>query len=122
MKDHYKILIVEDNPLDAELARREIRQVLKSVEFVELCTEDKFLDSIENFKPDIIVSDFSMPNFDGMSVIKLTKKYAPLTPVIIFTGSLNEETAAETVKAGAVDYVLKDHNIRLRQAIQYALD
>ncbi|HOV12205.1 MAG TPA: response regulator, partial [Bacteroidales bacterium] len=122
MKDHYKILIVEDNPLDAELARREIRQVLKSVEFVELCTEDKFLESIENFKPDIIVSDFSMPNFDGMSVIKLTKKYAPLTPVIIFTGSLNEETAAETVKAGAVDYVLKDHNIRLRQAIQYALD
>ncbi len=122
MKDHYKILIVEDNPLDAELARREIRQVLKSVEFVELCTEDKFLDAVENFKPDIIVSDFSMPNFDGMSVIKLTKKHAPLIPVIIFTGSLNEETAAETVKAGAVDYVLKDHNIRLRQAIQYALD
>ncbi|HPB24654.1 MAG TPA: PAS domain S-box protein [Bacteroidales bacterium] len=122
MNNHYKILIVEDNPLDAELARREIRQVLKSVEFVELCTENKFLESLENFKPDIIVSDFSMPNFDGMSVIKLAKKHAPLIPVIIFTGSLNEETAAETVKIGAVDYVLKENNIRLRQAIQYALE
>lgn len=122
MNDHYKILIVEDNPLDAELARREIRQVLKSVEFVELCTEDKFLESLENFNPDIIVSDFSMPNFNGMSVIKLAKKHAPLIPVIIFTGSLNEETAAETVKIGAVDYVLKENNIRLRQAIQYALE
>ncbi|HNX06102.1 MAG TPA: PAS domain S-box protein [Bacteroidales bacterium] len=122
MNDHYKILIVEDNPLDAELARREIRQVLKSVEFVELCTEDKFLESLDIFKPDIIVSDFSMPNFDGMSVIRLAKKHASLIPVIIFTGSLNEETAAETVKAGAVDYVLKENNIRLRQAIQYALE
>ncbi|HNW90933.1 MAG TPA: PAS domain S-box protein [Bacteroidales bacterium] len=122
MNNHYKVLIVEDNPPDVDLAKREVRHALESVEFSDVYTEEKFLDSLKNFKPDIIVSDFSMPNFDGLMVIKLTKKHSPLTPVIIFTGSIDEETAAETVKAGAVDYVIKEHTIRLRQAILLALE
>ncbi|HOY32305.1 MAG TPA: PAS domain S-box protein [Bacteroidales bacterium] len=122
MSDHYKILIAEDNPPDAELAQREIRHVLASVEFVVVDTLESYLDALHNFKPDIVVSDFSMPNFDGMTVILVTKKEAPLIPVIIYTGSLNEETAAETVKAGAVDYVLKENSIRLRQGVLHALE
>jgi len=122
MNIKYKILIVEDNPSDIELAQREIRQVLKSVEFSDLCTREEFLDSLKTFKPDIIISDYSMPVFDGLSVIHLARKEAPLVPVIIFTGSLNEETAAETVKAGATDYVLKENNLRLRQAVLNALE
>jgi len=122
MNDKHKILIVEDNPSDVELAQWEIRQVLKNVEFSSVFNREDFLDSLKNFKPDIIISDYSMPVFDGLSVIRLTRKEAPLIPVIIFTGSINEETAAETVKAGATDYVLKDNKIRLRQAVLNALE
>jgi len=122
MKKHYKILIVEDNPIDFELAQREIKHVLEDVEFSNVCTRKDFNDSLNNFKPDIIVTDFSMPDFDGLEVIKLTRKNSHHIPVIVFTGSLDEETAAETVKSGAVDYVLKENTFRLRQAILLAIE
>jgi len=122
MNNPLRILIVEDQPNDAELARREIKQVVKSCEFECVETHDDFLKSLFEFKPDLIVSDYSMPTFDGLSVIKLTLEHAPLTPVIIFTGSINEETAAESVKSGAVDYVIKEHVVRLKQAVLQALE
>ena len=117
-----KILIVEDQPNDFELAKREIKQVLNSCEFECVETCEDFLMSLQNFKPDLIISDYSMPSFDGLSVISLARKYVPLVPVIIFTGSIDEETAAESVKAGAVDYVIKEQIKRLRQAVLHALE
>ncbi|MCK9611341.1 MAG: PAS domain S-box protein [Bacteroidales bacterium] len=122
MAKHYKILIVEDNPLDIELAQREIKHELESVEFSDVSTNEALIESLNTYKPDVIVSDFNMPNFDGLTVIRHAKKLAPLVPVIIYTGSIDEETAAETVKVGAVDYVLKENTIRLRQAINHALE
>jgi PAS domain S-box-containing protein len=122
MSEVYRILIVEDQENDYELAKREINQVLESCEFVRVETPEDFINSLLNFKPDLIVSDFTMPHFDGLSVIKLALQNAPLTPVIICTGTLNEETAAEVVKAGAVDYVLKENIKRLKQAILQALE
>jgi PAS domain S-box-containing protein len=122
MTDHYKVLIVEDQPTDVVLAQREIAQVLKSCEFTSVETREDFLASLQTFQPDLIVSDYTMPHFDGLSVISLAKQYVPLVPVIIFTGSIDEETAAETVKAGAVDYVIKEHIVRLKQAVIQALE
>ena len=122
MNNHKRVLIVDDQPSDAELAKREIKLVLNSCEFECVETREDFLASLQNFKPDLIISDYSMPTFDGLSVISLTLQHAPLTPVIIFTGSIDEETAAESVKLGAVDYVIKEHIKRLRQAVLHALE
>jgi PAS domain S-box-containing protein len=122
MNETIRILIVEDNQNDVELVKREIKQVIKSCEFANVETQSDFLRSLSDFKPDIIISDYSMPDFDGLSVIRLARQNARLVPVIICTGSLNEETAAETVKAGAVDYVVKEHIVRLSQAVLQALE
>jgi len=117
-----KILIVEDQPNDFELAMREIKQVLPSCEFDCVETREDFLVALQNFQPDLIISDYSMPRFDGLTAISLARQFAPHVPVIIFTGSIDEETAAESVKAGAVDYVLKERVVRLRQAVLNALE
>ncbi|MDD4214623.1 MAG: response regulator, partial [Bacteroidales bacterium] len=63
MAKHYKILIVEDNPLDIELAQREIKHELESVEFSDVSTNEALIESLNTYKPDVIVSDFNMPNF-----------------------------------------------------------
>ena len=122
MTNPVKILIVEDQQNDIVLAQREINHVLKSCEFESVQTSEDFLASLQKFQPDLIITDYSMPHFDGLSAIRLAKENAPHTPVIIFTGSIDEETAAESVKAGAVDYVIKENIIRLRQAVLHALE
>lgn len=122
MDSPLRILIVEDQPSDVELAMREVRKTLESPEFAHVDTKHEFLKSLEQFKPDLIISDYDMPSFDGLTVISLTLQQSPLTPVIIFTGAIDEETAAESVKAGAVDYVIKGNMVRFRQAVLQALD
>lgn len=122
MNDPTRILIVEDSSTDAELASHEIRKAVTACVFQFVDTRDKFLAALESFRPDLIVSDFSMPHFDGMTALKLTLERSPLTPFIIWTGSLNEETAVECMKAGAVNYVLKDNIRRLGPAVIHALE
>lgn len=122
METAMKILIVEDQPIDAELAQREIRKVLGASEFHVVETRKDFLAVLTTVQPDLIISDYNLPAFDGLQVIRLTLEHLPHTPVIIFTGAIDEETAAESVKAGAVDYVIKGNVIRFRQAVQQALE
>ncbi|HEX5691698.1 MAG TPA: PAS domain S-box protein, partial [Roseiflexaceae bacterium] len=116
-----RILLVEDVPTDANLARREILQALEACEFELVDSHDTYLVALSNFRPDVIVSDYAMPSFDGMAVLQLAQEHAPLTPVIILTGSLDEDTAVACMKAGAVDYVLKEHLRRLGSAVIQAL-
>lgn len=116
-----KILFVEDLPTDYDLARREIKKGNIEFEDYRVETEEKFLEALEIFKPDIIISDYSMPEFDGLQVIIITKEYDPLLPVVILTGSINEFTAVECIKSGAVDYVLKENMTRLPIAVDEAL-
>ena len=98
-----RILIVEDLPTDAELNEREVRRVLPESEFqcVE-CRED-FLAALAEFQPDLILSDYKLPRFDGMAALQLALELVPDTPFIIITGSMNEETAVDCMKAGAWD-------------------
>ena len=93
MKEELKILIIEDIKEDAELMKIELKKkglrfVSKVVEF-----EKDFIDELERFEPDIILSDFTLPQFDGMSALKIAREYSPSTPFIILTGTLSEETA-----------------------------
>ncbi len=121
LKKSYRILIVEDLPSDAELNMREVKKILPNAVFEIVETEPDFLQQISAFSPDLILSDYSMPRFDGLRALSLTLKHAPDIPLIIVTGSINEDTAVECMKAGASNYVIKDQMKRLSSAIEHAL-
>lgn len=122
MSDAIKILFVEDVSTDAELLFREIGK--GGIQFAKLVVDNEkdYLTALATFLPDIIVSDFSLPNFNGLAALKLKEKYASKIPFILVTGSLNEETAVECMKAGANDYIIKQNLTRLGPAIKSALD
>ncbi len=122
MISKYKVLIVEDLPSDAELDIRETRKVLGECVFEVVETETDFVDKLTNFQPDIILSDYNMPNFNGLSALRITLELSPITPLIIVTGSVNEDTAVECMKAGASNYVIKEQIKRLGPAITHALE
>jgi PAS domain S-box-containing protein len=122
MTETIRILMAEDLQIDAELAEREIKKVFKSCLFRRVETREAFLSAITEFQPDLIISDYHMPVFDGLTALKLAMQHAPLLPVIILTGAINEDTAVECMKAGAADYVIKEHIKRLGQAVVHALE
>jgi PAS domain S-box-containing protein len=116
------ILIVEDIAADADLAARAIRRVIKDCEIQVVETRKDFLRALEVFQPDVILSDYSLPHFDGMKALELILEHAPLTPLIIWTGSISEDVAVACMKAGANNYVLKENFKRLGPAVIHALE
>jgi len=121
MKEVTKILFAEDLPSDAELIWREIEKDKIVFEKVLVDNEQDYLSAISSFGPDLIISDYSMPQFDGFTALKIKNRLVPDIPFILVTGSVNEETAVEIMKAGADDYVIKDKLSRLGAAIRSAL-
>jgi two-component system sensor histidine kinase UhpB len=117
-----RILIVEDIPSDALLAEREIRKAGLDIVTRRVETKDEYLCAIDEFKPDLILSDYKLPSFDGMTALRLSLERSPDIPFLVFTGSMNEETAVDCMKAGATDYVIKGHIDRLGLAIKGALE
>lgn len=121
-KIDYRILHVEDLASDAGLAEREIGKYLNSYTIEVVETEEDFINALEVFNPHIVISDFMLPAFDGMRALKISLEKAPDIPVIILTGSMNEDTAVSCIKAGATDYVIKEHIKRLGPALINALE
>ena len=117
-----RILILEDVPTDAELVERAVRDAGITFTSRHVETRDAFLKQLEDFSPDIVLSDYSMPQFTGMEALELVKERYPSIPLIIVTGSINEETAVECMKAGAADYMLKDNLKRLGPAVKGVLE
>ncbi|MBN2635774.1 MAG: PAS domain S-box protein [Prolixibacteraceae bacterium] len=122
VKKPIRILFAEDLPTDVEKARREIRK--GGIDFISTVVDNEadFLRELENFNPDIVVSDYSMPTFDGMTALKITRKKFQYMPFVVLTGSMNEETAVACMKAGANDYVIKEQIKRLPFAIHEAIE
>ncbi len=116
-----KVLLVEDLPTDAELVVRALKGGGIDAEWRRVDTREDFLSALDGFCPDVIISDFSMPSFDGMSALRLARELDPILPFIILTGSMNEDTAVECMKANASDYVIKEHMTRLPFAVEEAL-
>jgi PAS domain S-box-containing protein len=116
-----RILILEDVPMDAELVEYELARA--QIPYVTRCVDsrDSFISGIKDFRPDLILSDYSVPGFDGMTALSLAREHAPSTPFVIVTGSVNEETAVGCMKAGATDYLLKSNLARIGPAIEGAL-
>jgi two-component system cell cycle sensor histidine kinase/response regulator CckA len=121
MHEALHFLLVEDMPADAELARHEIRKLFPDSVFLRVETREDFLEALASFTPDVIISDYSMPQFDGMTALTLAIEKVPDIPIIMLTGSINEDTAVACMKAGAWDYVIKGHNKRLGPAVQSCL-
>ncbi len=122
MKTDLKILIVEDNPCDIELILYAIKTAGFRFIHEVVMTGISYKKAIREFKPDIILSDYSMPKFNGMKALLIKQDLAPLIPFILVTGAMNEEIAVEVMKAGADDYIIKEHLKRLAPAISHALE
>ncbi len=117
-----RILLVEDVPADAELAAWELRREGLSFSRIRVDSQDEFLKALHEFQPDLVISDYSMPEFNGMQALELSLAHNPILPFIILTGAMNEEIAVECMKAGAADYVIKDNLTRLPYAVKGALE
>ena len=117
-----RILLLEDVPMDAELVEYELRRA--SIDFESRCvsTRAAFEEALREFQPDLVLSDYTLPQFDGMEALAACHARYPTLPFIIVTGSINEETAVRCMRAGATDYLLKSNLARIGPAIEAALE
>ena len=116
-----KILIVEDDPYDADLLLRELVKCKFNFSSKIVQTRESFENALEFFLPDIVLSDYSLPRFDGVSAFHITQVKSPDTPFIIVSGTIGEERSIELIKSGVTDYALKDKLFSLSPKINRAL-
>ena len=121
MRKPLKILMVEDDPVDAEL----VLHVLKNENLVEelrlVVDKENYLLSLDEFKPDLVLSDNSLPQFNGTEALELLRRQSLHIPFILITGTVSEEFAAGMIRLGADDYILKDSLVRLPGSIKTAM-
>lgn len=116
-----RLLILEDVPEDAELEQRILTRAGIAFEAFRVGDRAAFLRALETFKPDLIIADYNLPDIDGLTAIRLVRERDPELPILLVTGALDDEAAAEIVKAGAYDYLRKDRMSRLPLAVEHAL-
>jgi signal transduction histidine kinase len=116
-----RVLLLEDNAPHAELVEHFLRESGLKFRLVRIETREDYLRELEELRPDMILSDYALPSFDGYAALALAKERAPNVPFIFVTGTMGEEVAIETLKNGATDYVLKTRLARLGPAVHRAL-
>ena len=117
-----RVLILEDNLADSELIERELRRA--GIIFTSRLIKGKreFSKALADFQPQVILSDFKLPIFDGLAALKITRLLAPDVPFIFVSGSIGEEKAIEMLAQGASDYILKDNLQRLGPAVKRVIE
>ena len=115
-----KILHVEDLDSDAELVRRQLKRYGLAVTTIRVWTEHDFLAALRTFAPDVILSDFAMPTFDGLRALQLARERAPEIPFIFVSGSIEPELAQNARTQGAFDFLIKDDLTRLGPTVAKA--
>ena len=121
MKKPLKILMLEDSVADAELIQRELLKEKPHCEFKLVMNKVAYLEALDKFKPDLILSDNTLPQINATEALELFNLRSLPIPFILVTGTVSEEFAAEIIKQGADDYILKDRLKRLPTAIDAAL-
>src|SRR5712671_5374952 len=116
-----RILYLEDNPADRELVGERLIADGVNCQLQYAVNEVEFRTAMEEGKFDVVLSDFALPAFDGMTALAIAKKAHPDVPFIFLSGTIGDEKAVETLKSGATDYVLKHHLNRLAGAITRAI-
>jgi signal transduction histidine kinase len=115
------LLMLEDEPLDAELTIKALEEAGFDCCWDRVDTQEDFISRLDTGKYDLILSDYNLPNFDGLSALKVSLERKPDIPFILISGAIGEETAIESLKTGATDYVLKDRLSRLAPVVERAL-
>jgi PAS domain S-box-containing protein len=117
-----RIMFIEDVRTDVELIWHELEKRHIVFERLLVTNKSEFLQGLEEFAPDVIISDYSLPQFDGMKALIIRNEKAPFVPFILVTGHLNEEVAVECMKSGADDYILKENLSRLVPALKNSVN
>jgi diguanylate cyclase (GGDEF)-like protein len=121
METVLRVLVLEDAPNDAELETTMLRRAGISCESRVVATERDLLEQLDRFDPHLVLSDFSLPGFDGLSALKLVRERRPDVPYIFVSGTIGEERAIDALRHGATDYVLKSNLARLPPAVTRAV-
>ena len=116
------ILMVEDEPNDAELVAHALRRAAFNFTSRRADTEERLRHELRVDVPDIILSDFSMPRFSGLDALSVAREVCPDVPFIFVSGTIGEENAINALKSGATDYILKHDLGRLAPAVRRALN
>jgi PAS domain S-box-containing protein len=121
METIIQILNLEDDPVDAELVQATLAQAGLTCRITRAQTRDEFETSLIDGATDIILADFRLPTYDGMSALRLANERCPEIPFIFVSGTMGEEAAIKALTQGAIDYVLKSNLSRLAPAVLRAL-
>jgi len=121
MEQGLKILLLEDSYTDAEIIKRLVKKAKPNCDFLLAMNKNDFLKALDEFSPDAILSDNSLPQFDATEALQIVRNRSIQVPFILVTGTVSEEFAAGIMKQGADDYILKDRMQRLTAAIDTAL-
>jgi diguanylate cyclase (GGDEF)-like protein len=121
MSTKLQLILVEDNPPDAEIVARHLARAKLHFSIHRVETEAELLAAFSTHRPDLIISDFSLPQFDGLRALEVATAHSPHTPFIFVSGTIGEERAIEALRRGATDYVLKTNLARLGPAVERAL-
>ena len=121
MSQQFRVLMVEDNASDTELIVRELKRAGMRCDAHRVETAVEFRRELDEYQPHVILSDFSMPKFDGLEALAIAKRSHPEIPFIFVSGTIGEENAVRALQSGAIDYVLKGNLLRLPPAIERAM-
>ena len=121
MKRDIHILMLEDDSADAELTKFALRKGGLAFSLARAESKEQYIAALDERPPALILSDYSLPGFNGHDALEIAKEKCPEVPFIFVTGTMGEEVAIETLKSGATDYVLKTRLSRLMPAVTRAL-
>lgn len=121
-REALRLLLLEDTPADVQLIEQQLRRAGLSFVCRVADSRESLAAALGEFAPDLVLSDYRLPGMTALDAIELLRHTAPTVPLIVVTGSLTEEIAADCIKAGAADYVLKENLVRLPSAVSHALE
>src|SRR5690606_12467790 len=116
-----RILFIEDSEVDVELAVLELERDGFEVTWDRVEVEEDLRRLLASSSPQIVLSDYAMPVFDGLTALRVVREIRPEMPFIFMSGTIGEERAIESIRSGATDYVLKGNIRRLATAVRRAL-
>ena len=117
-----RLLIVEDDPADAELVIRELRKSGFDPQFRRVDTREAFISRLAEDRPDVIIYDHNLPHFSSSEALRLAQEGDLGVPFIIVSHAIGDEEAVALMRGGAADYLLKDRLGRLGEAVRHALE
>lgn len=118
-----RVMILEDQPLDQELVKRTVKKAFSDAIFILAQSRKEFLEKLGWGAPDVILSDYHLPGYNGLEALLYAKEHIPHVPFLFITGVLNdEEKAAEVILRGAAGYVLKENLSALPALLENVLE